>query len=155
MNYTQSRLLPYRAQALFELVLDIESYPAFVPGVRAASVQLMSPEEGHLAGQLQGILDVGHGMLGGQYTSLVTFAAPQKEHPGEIRARSDADFFKMLEAHWSFHQVDEKTTRVEFTLDMELKSWVLQQVVNPLLPSMCLRALTAFEARAGVLYGSL
>lgn len=156
MHYTERRLLNIPAQDLFELVLDVEAYPSFIPSVQRAHVQRLT-EEGVLPGELLGELEIGHGGLAGRYTSHVTFMPPSRGQVGEIIARSEAVFFRALEARWTFEIVEgyPHTTNVIFTLDMILKSRLLSAMVTPLLPTMCARVLQAFEARAADLYSSL
>lgn len=135
-----SRLLPYTCDQLFALVLDIERYPEFVPGYRAARILHREAQA------LEVEQRAGFGPLMLTFRSRAKFTAPAHIH---IHA-SDGPFHR-LEVTWQFTpQVG--GCRVSADTQYELGG-LLAPLLHGGMGLFAPRLLDAFARRAAQLYG--
>lgn len=135
-------ILPYTPEQMFNLVADIERYPEFLPWCTGARVWDRS-EESMLADLL-----IGFKGFQGKYTSRVLLDREE----GEISVELVHGPFKHLYNGWKFTRHPDGV-RVEFDLDFELKSKILQGMLGFVFEDAFKKMLTAFEERAKKLYG--
>lgn len=140
--HTEQRVLPYTPQQMFDLVAGIDRYPEFLPWCLAAR---MRAREGHV---LTADLMIGFKMVREKFTSRVEL------HPAN---RIDVSYidgpFKHLNNRWQFSQTEDGGCRVDFYLDFEFRSRMLQNLIGLLFNEAVRRMVAAFENRARALYG--
>ena len=141
-THAEKRVLPYRPEQLFDLVADVGAYPEFLPWCIASRVR---QREGDL---LVADLVIGFKMVRERFTSRVTLDRPAR--------RIDVEYadgpFKYLQNHWLFID-DTGGCMIDFYVDFEFRSRILQKLIQPLFHEATRRMVAAFEARAKVLYG--
>lgn len=135
-----SRLLPYTCDQLYALVLDIERYPEFVPGYRAARILHREAQA------LEVEQSAGFGPLMLTFRSRAEFTAPVRIH---IHA-SDGPF-RRLEVTWQFTP-HAGGCRVSADTQYELGG-LLAPLLRGGLAVFAPRLLDAFARRAAQLYG--
>ncbi|MEC9266251.1 type II toxin-antitoxin system RatA family toxin [Pacificispira sp.] len=143
-SHTEQRLLPYRAEDMFDLVADVGRYPDFLPWCRAARIR--SRTETLLIADLV----IGFKGVTEQFTSRVTLDRPNKV----IRTAYEDGPFKYLDNYWEF-QSDSGSggCRVDFHVDFEFRSRLLQAMIGLVFTEAVKRMVSAFESRAQDLYG--
>lgn len=143
-THAEQRVLPYTPEQLFDLVADIERYPEFLPWCVGARIK--SRQENEIAADLV----IGFRMFRERFTSLVTLDRPA--------LRIDVTYtegpFRYLNNHWKFLPESSGKTRLDFFVDFEFKSIILQKIIGALFNEAVRRMVAAFEARAKKLYGS-
>lgn len=143
-THAEKRVLPYEPAQLFDLVADVAQYPHFLPWVIAARV---TRREGDV---FYADLVIGFKMFRESFTSRVTAARPDHIHVEYISGP-----MRYLSNHWRFIDNGDGTTTIDFYLDFEFKNPLLQKVVGVLFHEAVRRMVSAFEARAQVLYGAV
>ena len=140
-KHHEHRILPYTPEQMFDLVADVKRYPEFLPWVTGARIRMQS--EALVVADLL----VGFKMIRERYTSRVTLSRPD---------RVDVEYtegpFRHLENHWKFSSHPEGC-EVEFYLDFEFKSRLLQKLIGALFNEAVRKMVSAFESRAKKLYG--
>lgn len=127
---------PYNARHLFDLVADIESYPEFLPWCEASRIN--KRQENIVIAELA----IKYKIFRGSYISKVTLIAPL-----EIIVELVDGPFKKLQNYWKFtSQGDE--TNIEFILDFELKSRMLETIVSREFEYYSNKMMEAFLKRA-------
>jgi coenzyme Q-binding protein COQ10 len=143
-THAEQRVLPYTQDQLFDLVADIERYPEFLPWCAGARIRKRLPD-----GTLEADLIIGFKMFRERFTSIVK--------PDRANNRIDVSYlegpFRYLNNHWKFHTEGENCTRVDFFVDFEFRSALLQKVIGVLFNEAVRRMVAAFESRARQLYG--
>jgi len=146
-SHTETRQLPYTAQQMFDLVADVASYPEFLPWTAAARIR--SREQQDAAEIVIADLVVSFKVFRERFTSKVTLLPADK--------RIETDYLdgpvKYLRSTWVFHEL-EGGTEVNFDVDFEFKSKILQGAAGLFFYEAMQRVVQAFEARAEVLYGA-
>jgi coenzyme Q-binding protein COQ10 len=142
-THAQRKLLPYTPAQMFELVADIEKYPQFLPWCLACRVK---KREGNV---IWGDLMVGFKVFRETFTSKVTL-----NRPGRIDVEYIQGPFRYLNNHWIFDPADDgRATDVDFFIDFEFHSRLLQTVASGVFNEAVKRMVGAFEARAHEVYG--
>jgi coenzyme Q-binding protein COQ10 len=141
------RVLPYTPQQLFELVGDVRAYPQFVPWITSMRVW---NERADPAGesQLDAEATVGFSFLRERFSTRV------KRDPkaGVITVQLLSGPFRRLFNRWRFRE-DAAGTRIEFEIDFDFKSRLLQTLLAANFHHAVDRLIGCFEDRAKALYG--
>jgi coenzyme Q-binding protein COQ10 len=141
-SHTESRVVPYSADLMFAIVADVERYPQFVPwcvALRILKRETAGPREILLCETV-----VGFRGLREKYTSRVTAIA--REHCVDVEQVDG--MFRKLDTHWRFTPQDEKSCRVDFSIDFEFRSRVLGAVAGTAFGLVVTQMTKAFEERA-------
>jgi coenzyme Q-binding protein COQ10 len=141
-RHSEKRALPYTCEQVFDLVADVDRYPEFLPWCIGARVRRPEPTV------IEADLIIGFKMIRERYSSRVVLDRARRIDV----VYGDEGPFRHLENHWSF-QPTETGCVVEFYLDFEFRSRMLQRVIGMLFHEAVRRMVGAFEARARHLYG--
>ena len=141
-THAERRVLPYTAEQLFKLVSEIERYPEFLPWCIAARHR---KREGNV---VWSDLIIGFRMIREKFTSKVTLDAPHK-----IDVEYVDGPLRYLRNHWEFIDLPDGGCEIDFYVEFEFKSKILQKLIGALFHEAVTRMVRAFEARAKDLYG--
>jgi coenzyme Q-binding protein COQ10 len=143
-THSEQRVLPYRPEQMFDLVADVERYPEFLPWCLAARVR--KREDATMVCDMV----IGFRMIRERFASRVTL-----DRPGlRIDVAYTEGPFKFLRNKWIFHPGEGGAgCRIEFHVEFEFKSALLQKLMGVVFNEAVRRMVTAFEARAKALYG--
>ncbi|MGE3770863.1 MAG: type II toxin-antitoxin system RatA family toxin [Bdellovibrionales bacterium] len=146
-THAEKRILPYTAQQMFDLVADVEKYPEFLPW--CADCKITHFEGNALPTHLTADLSVGFGFFKETFTSRV------KLDHGVMRI--DVEYlngpFKHLNNHWIFVPKGKERCEIDFFIDFEFRSGMLQSAMTAFFNEAVRRMIAAFEARATAIYG--
>ena len=142
-THAEKKKLPYSPEQLFDLVADIERYPEFLPWCVGARIR---ERNGNL---ILGDLLIGYKMLRERFTSRVELTRPDR-----IDVSYSEGPFKYLNNHWLFLRQDDGGTVIDFYVDFEFRSKMLQKVMELFFTEAVKRMVAAFEVRAHQLYGT-
>ena len=135
------RILPFPCHHVYAVVVDVESYPAFVPGWRAARVVRRAGDT------LTVTQEVGSGPL------AVRFASRARQVPGRaLRITSDDGPFRRLVIDWCFTPVGDGRCEVRLAVSARLRAGPLAPLLRGLLAARTERLLDLFTARAAALW---
>jgi len=134
--------LPYSPEQMYDLVVDIEKYPEFLPWCQA--VRILSRSETDILADLI----VGYKFFRETFRSRVHLA-PKK--------RIDVEYitgpFHYLNNHWVFKEGANQGTNIDFFIDFEFQNSLLQGMTQLVFETTFDKMLGAFEKRAEQLYG--
>ena len=139
-THAEKRVLPYTEEQLFEMVADVRRYPEFLPWCVGARIVSRTDNE------LIADLTIGFKMFRETFRSQVTL-----ERPHHVHVRYLTGPFRYLNNHWRFRPV-ENGTEVDFFVDFEFKSRLLQAVIGTVFNEAVRLMVRAFERRAFALY---
>ena len=149
MHHHVSRVLPYTPDQLFDLVGDVRAYPDFVPWITA-----MRTWNGRDLGEGLSSIDaeaaVGFSFLKERFATRVRRDAGQRQ----IDVHLLSGPFRKLTNRWRFMPEGEGATRVEFDIDFQFKSRLLEALLAANFGHAVDRLMECFEERARALYGS-
>ena len=147
LHHHVSRVLPYTADQLFELVGDVEKYPDFVPWI--TSMRTWNARElGGTVNQLDAEAGVGFSFLKERFATRV------RRDRGNLQVDVNllSGPFRRLTNRWRFLD-DPGGTRIEFYIDFQFKSRLLEGLLKANFHHAVERLMGCFEDRAKALYG--
>lgn len=136
-GFEETRVLACSAEAIFHVVMDIESYPDFLPWVSGARV--LSQDDNELSAEL--VAD-----FAGLKKSFSTVDHFVRNESVDIRLLDGP--FRFLESFWSFEEIGENSCKVHFSIEFEFKHALLAVVATPIFTTACKTMVHAFERRA-------
>lgn len=143
MKHAEQRVLGYRPEQLFDLVADVERYPEFLPWCIGARIR----ERGKSL--LIADLVIGFKVIRERFTSRVALDRP---HLAIEVTYADGPF-KHLSNRWRFEPRPNGGCLIDFYVEFEFRSVVLQKLIGVLFHEAVKRMVAAFETRARALYG--
>jgi len=141
-NHAEHKLLPYTPDQLFDMVADVKDYPSFIPWCQGARIR----QSGETLVVAE--LEIGFGPFRESFTSHVDL-----DRPRPVRVRAVDGPLEHLRNQWVFTP-EGNNTRIDFTVDFQFKSHLLDHVANGMFHDASMRMMGAFEARARSLYRS-
>jgi len=141
--------MPYSAAEMYALIADVGSYPQFLPWCSGARIRARKPQPDG-SEVLEADLVISFKVFRERFGSRVTL------RPGDNQidvAYLDGPF-RYLNNHWRFKPVDDAACEVDFFVDFEFRSKVLQTVIGVVFNEAMRRIVRAFEERAEELYGA-
>ncbi len=134
--------MPYSREQVFDLVAEIERYPEFLPWCRSARI---TRREGDV---VYADLVIGFKVFRERFTSKVTLTRPDAIDVQYIEGP-----MRHLENHWRFIERPNGACLVDFHVDFEFRSRLMERLIGVLFNEAIRRMVAAFEARARALYG--
>jgi ribosome-associated toxin RatA of RatAB toxin-antitoxin module len=137
----RSVLVPHSAEQMFNLVADVEQYPAFMPWCGGAEV-IARDEQGMEAGitiSLAGIKQ--------RFVTRNTHCFPKR-----INLELVDGPFSALVGHWVFQPLDAHACKIVFTLEYAFSSRTLEALVGPIFNRIASSFIDSFTKRADDLY---
>lgn len=142
-TYSERRAMPYRAEQIFNLVADVERYPEFLPMWEEATIV----DRGHNVYHTDQVVRMG--LLRTQFRSKTTLSRPR-----HIEVTSCDGFFRRFSIGWRFAPAAAGDgCDVACNLVWEVRSPLLQSILQLALAEAGQSIITAFEQRAQALYG--
>ena len=142
-THAEKRPLPYTPGQLFDLVAGVEKYPEFMPWCIATRIR--KREENLIVADMV----IGFKMFRERFTSRVCLDRPAM--------RIDVEYadgpFKFLANHWLFEPDGHGGTVIDFYVDFEFRSRILEKAIGVVFNEAVGRMVGAFEKRAKQLYG--
>ncbi|MDP2085514.1 MAG: type II toxin-antitoxin system RatA family toxin [Gemmobacter sp.] len=147
-HHHETRVLPYGARQMYDLVADVARYPEFLPWNAAARIRSRTPmADGREV--MEADLIISFKVFREKFGSRVVL------DPAAMRIETEYldGPFKHMKSTWDFR--DHPTgCEVEFLVDFELRNAILQKVIGVVFHEAMLRIVRAFETRAAKLYAS-
>ncbi len=147
-THAETRIMPYSAQQMYDLIADIERYAEFLPWCAGLRIRTRTQ-------QLDcEVLDA---------EMVVSFKVFREKFGSRVVLRPDENRidvsyldgpFKYLDNKWHFKPIDDNSCEVDFFVDFEFKSRTLQALIGVVFHEAMRQVVRAFEKRAEKLYGT-
>ncbi|MBF0357460.1 MAG: type II toxin-antitoxin system RatA family toxin [Magnetococcales bacterium] len=132
-----SELLPFTTAQMYDIVVDVESYPKFLPWCGKARVW------DHKDNQFMAEMSVSFKGIRETFQTL-DIVEPNKKI--EINLKSGP--FQYLVSTWHFHPIGEDRTKVEFFIDFRFSSKMKEMIMGPVFTQVSKQMISAFRKRA-------
>lgn len=139
---SETRLLPYTAEQMFDLVADVSRYGEFLPWVVGTRVRSNSETE-MIADML-----VGFKALREKFTSRV-----EKKRPHEIEVHYLDGPMRDLDNVWKFRPTADGC-EVDFSVSFTFRNAMFEALAGQYFDRAFRKMVSAFETRADQLYGN-
>lgn len=151
-THAEVKTLPYTPEQMFNLVLDVDKYPEFLPWCLSAKV--WKREDAVIYADLV----IGYGVIKERFTSKVSFTRPEHIHVEYLKGP-----MKHLSNQWKFRPLSsggggqddgaQRGCEIDFFVDFEFKNPVLQKLMGVFFNEAVKLMVRSFEGRAKQLYG--
>ena len=138
----RSALLPYPAQALYDLVNDVASYPQFLPWCSAS--EIWEASETHMLASLE----VAKGGIGQRFVTRNVLLPGQR-----IEMNLQEGPFSSLNGVWEFKALGDKACKISLDLTFDYAGPLVRATLGPLFNQATNTMVDAFCQRAKQLYG--
>jgi coenzyme Q-binding protein COQ10 len=145
--FSNRRRVPFTPRQMYDLVADVEQYPAFVP--LCETLRILSRDRKQVPETLLATMTFGYAGIREEIKSRVTLLPDVPE----VRVAYIDGPFKYLDNVWTFHPAPGGCD-VDFRIAYELKSYMLQMLVGAIFEQTFQKFSEAFEARARKVYGA-
>jgi len=133
----KSVLVPYSAQHMYDLVEDVEDYPAFLPW--CGGVEVFERTSDHTVVRI----DINfHGIRAYFTTENVN------EPPKQIVMTLRDGPFRKLDGNWNFLPLAEQGCKIEFSLSYEFATATLEKLIGSVFDQIADSFIDAFVRRA-------
>lgn len=146
--HSETRIMPYSADQMYDLVADVASYPKFLPWTAAARIRSTTQQGDHAV--MLADLVISFKVFRETFGSKVTLWPERKQIDTEY---IDGPF-KYLQSTWEFRPND-AGCEVAFKVDFEFKNRLLQGAAGMFFNEAMQRVVRAFEGRADELYAPI
>ena len=144
---TQIRVLPYSAKEIYDLVMDIEKYPEFLPWCKQVKITDIISDK-----NLHADLLINFKSFFEKYSSNVEH---QKTENGyEVNVVETKGPFKFLVNRWKIREVESKKCEVEFFIEFEFNSIFLTKMIGAIFEKAAEKMIEAFEKRAAEIFSN-
>ena len=133
----RSALVIFTPEQMFDLVIDVERYPEFLPWVGGASLHQKSEHD------LLATLEMQRGGVRERFSTRNTF-----ERPSFMTMSLVEGPFRLLEGRWTFKPIGSAGTRIELEMRFEFASQVVSMLFGKAFEQSCSSLIDAFIARA-------
>ncbi|MCX7565373.1 type II toxin-antitoxin system RatA family toxin [Sulfitobacter sp. F26169L] len=145
-THSETRVLPYSAQQMYDLVADVQRYPEFLPWTAAARIKSVQDKGDHSV--MDADLVISFKVFRERFTSRVVLWPEAKTIDTEYLDGP----FKYMKSNWAFADVEDGC-EVRFFVDFEFRNAILQKIIGVVFNEAMQRVVKAFETRAQALYG--
>jgi ribosome-associated toxin RatA of RatAB toxin-antitoxin module len=139
----RSALVSFSPGQMFDLVVDVERYPEFLPWVVGAAVHEKSPTDLLASMEMQ---------RAGVRERFTTRNVMDRPHWMTLKLVSGP--FRLLEGKWSFTPIADAGTRIGLVMRFEFANPVIALLFGKAFEQSCGELIDAFIARARQVHGS-
>ncbi|WP_016835450.1 type II toxin-antitoxin system RatA family toxin [Herbaspirillum lusitanum] len=135
-------LINYSAEQMFKLVDRVEDYPEFLPWCGGVDVEERQGDK------LKAKLKINYHGLKQSFTTENTNTPPASMTMHLVEGP-----FKHFEARWNFKALREDACKIEFDMEYEFSSRILEGVIGPVFSMIANSFVDSFCKRAEQIYG--
>ena len=136
------RRVPHPWEELYSLVLEVESYPRFVPFCHALDVLEQSNHDG--ADEVTARMEVGFAAVREGFTGRILGRRARQE----ILISNVDGPFRSFDGRWLFTPADDRATDIRVEVDYQFCNPFMSAVLSTAFWSIAEALVTAFETRA-------
>lgn len=138
----KSILLGYSAEQMFALVDKVEDYPSFLPWCGQVEVRERSLD------RLVAAITIDYRGIKQSFTTENSNNSPTYMHMKLVEGP-----FSHLDGQWHFRPLRPDACKVEFDLQYEFSSKLLEKIIGPVFAKIADSFVESFRVRAEALYG--
>lgn len=133
----RSALVTFSPEQMFDLVIDVERYPEFLPWVASAELHERSSHD------LLASMEMQRAGVRERFTTRNSF-----DRPGFMTLQLVQGPFRTLDGRWTFTPIAEAGTRIELEMRFEFANPVVSLLFGRAFEHSCNELIDAFIARA-------
>jgi coenzyme Q-binding protein COQ10 len=144
VNYCKNVTVDHSLKNIFALILDVESYPEFIPYIK--SWNIASETEGEMMVETT----ISSTFFEHLYISKITYKISDLE--AKITINSSDQIVKSLVSEWKLGVIDSSITNINFNITIDLHSNLLYKILQKSIINLGDKIFTIFKNRADIIY---
>ena len=140
-NYKIVKDLNYSDKQMFDLIIDVEKYPEFLPWCKSTNIY----DKGNNI--FYSDMEIGFNLIKEKFTSRVTTLNSKKIHSEAISGP-----FNKMNNIWVIESISHNKCRITLNIEFDFKSFLLRNLMGKLFEVSAIKMIDAFENRANYLY---
>ncbi|MCW9035314.1 MAG: type II toxin-antitoxin system RatA family toxin [Rhodospirillales bacterium] len=140
-TYSETKPVSFTVEQMFDLAADVEAYPEFLPWCVATRIKKRVGDTIHAD------MVIGFQMFREKFTTEAKL-----DRPNRIDVTYRNGPFKYLKSYWIFTEIEENNCEIDFHIDFEFRSPMLQQLIGRVFGEAVKQMVFSFEKRAKQLY---
>jgi coenzyme Q-binding protein COQ10 len=144
-SFKSEKILPNSLSQILELIMDIESYPEFVPWCKSTKIISSSNDE------IIAEMEINYKGFTESYRSSITKSDVGGDMVVEVKAINGP--FKFLNNKWIISSADDGT-KINFSIELEFKSFILDKMMGLVFVNATEKMINSFVARAQLINDS-
>ena len=141
-NSSREVIINHNSEKLFNIVLDLENYPDFIPWCSSMTVHSRSNSEIFADMYVKYKF-----MIAYKFASHVIFDSKKLE----IQTNYIEGPLKDLKTKWLFQSLDKNITLIKFSVNFEFKSFINQKIAETFYPLIESKMIESFRLRANTI----
>ena len=141
-SISRSALVAHSAEQMYQLVLDVQAYPEFLPWCTASQVSAQSCEH-----QLASV-SISKAYQQTKFSTQNTLVEDEQISMSLLDGP-----FKQLDGVWRFKALSNTACKVELDIEFQFSSGLLEKMIGPAFNAVTDTIVSAFVKRAGDVYG--
>lgn len=141
-SITRSALVMFTDEQMFNLVNDVESYPAFLPGCKATQVISRTEEA------LEASLTISKAGIDQTFTTRNELQFPHRMEMSLVDGP-----FSRFSGVWHFHKLSDEACKVSLDMDFEVDNKLAGIALSAVFKQVASTMVDAFVTRAQKVYG--
>ncbi len=138
----RSALVTFSPEQMFDLVIDVERYPEFLPWVASARLHEKSDHD------LRASMEMQRSGVRERFSTRNTFLRPSYMTMQLVEGP-----FHLLDGRWNFTPIGSAGTKVELEMRFEFANPVISMLFGKAFEQSCNTLIDAFIARARIVHG--
>ena len=140
-NYKIVKELNYSDKQMFDLIIDVEKYPEFLPWCKSTNIY---DKDTNI---FYSDMEIGFNLIKEKFTSKVTTLHSKKIHSEAISGP-----FNKMNNIWEIENLSHNKCRITLNIEFDFKSFLLRNLMGKLFEVSAIKMIDAFENRANYLY---
>ena len=140
-NYKIVKDLNYSDKQMFDLIIDVEKYPEFLPWCKSTNIY---DKDTNI---FYSDMEIGFNLIKEKFTSRVTTLHSKKIHSEAISGP-----FNKMNNIWEIENLSHDKCRITLNIEFDFKSFLLRNLMGKLFEVSAIKMIDAFENRANYLY---
>ena len=141
-NSSREVIINHNSKKLFNIVLDLENYPDFIPW--CSSMEVHSRSNSEIFADMYVKYKF---MIAYKFASHVIFDSKKLE----IQTNYIEGPLKDLKTKWLFQSLDKNITLIKFSVNFEFKSFINQKIAETFYPLIENKMIESFRLRANTI----
>ena len=141
-KHKEQKILNHPIQKLYDLILDVNAYPDFLPWVYKAKIH--ENYENYFIAELF----VEFKGFKTSYTSKVIYEFDESGDKANIDVELVKGPFKHLINKWHLEKIDEKQTKIDFFIQFSFNNFMFEKLIGIFFTHATKKMINSFEKRA-------
>tara|TARA_B100001142_G_scaffold269669_1_gene275428 strand:+ start:196 stop:630 length:435 start_codon:yes stop_codon:yes gene_type:complete len=140
-NYNIVKELNYSDKQMFDLIIDVEKYPEFLPWCKSTNIY---DKDNNI---FYSDMEIGFNLIKEKFTSRVTTLSTKRIHSEAISGP-----FNKMNNTWEIENISHNKCKITLNIEFDFKSFLLRNLMGKLFEVSAIKMIDAFENRANYLY---